>query len=226
MTDQRDKAFELYKQGIKYKEIAEAVGVSESAIKMWASRYWKPKKSQSKSKTEKRKVTTKKTVRKVRNKPGAGAPKGSTNASTHGGYNAVMWGNLSDEEKELIANFDDDEENILVGELKLLTIREWRLMAAIDSFRNSSGGITGMTVTSIEEKTSDFEGNSSLTLSSSNISAIARLEAELNSTQLKKIKAAEALNRIRMSRSSGGDGELADAWVNAVLECDENDKSK
>ena len=37
----RDKAFEDYKKGMKYKEIAEKYGVSLSAVKSWASRYWK-----------------------------------------------------------------------------------------------------------------------------------------------------------------------------------------
>ena len=37
----RNQAFEDYKKGIKYKDIAEKYGVSLSAVKSWAARYWK-----------------------------------------------------------------------------------------------------------------------------------------------------------------------------------------
>ena len=44
--DQRAAAYELYLQGLKYQEIADAVGVTVSAVKSWATRYWKKEKSQ------------------------------------------------------------------------------------------------------------------------------------------------------------------------------------
>ena len=34
-------AYEDYKNGMKYKQIAEKYDVSLSAVKSWASRYWK-----------------------------------------------------------------------------------------------------------------------------------------------------------------------------------------
>lgn len=37
----RNQAYEDYKQGLKYKEIAEKYSVSLSAVKSWAARYWK-----------------------------------------------------------------------------------------------------------------------------------------------------------------------------------------
>lgn len=37
----REKAFQDYQNGMKYKEIAEKYGVSLSAVKSWATRYWK-----------------------------------------------------------------------------------------------------------------------------------------------------------------------------------------
>ena len=37
----REKAFVDYRKGMKYKEIAEKYGVSLSAVKSWAARYWK-----------------------------------------------------------------------------------------------------------------------------------------------------------------------------------------
>ena len=40
MDNVRDLAYEAYKAGMKYKDIAEKYGVSLSAVKTWASRYW------------------------------------------------------------------------------------------------------------------------------------------------------------------------------------------
>lgn len=69
--DLRDKAFIDYKNGMKYKDIAEKYGVSLSAVKSWATRYWKQKGCNSATK----KVATKK----------KGAPIGNKNAVGHGG---------------------------------------------------------------------------------------------------------------------------------------------
>ncbi|URN85160.1 phage terminase small subunit [Acetobacterium wieringae] len=69
--DLRDKAFKDYEAGMKYKDIAEKHGVSLSAVKSWASRYWKQKGCNPATK----KVATKK----------KGAPTGNRNAAGHGG---------------------------------------------------------------------------------------------------------------------------------------------
>ena len=46
----RELARELYLQGKKYQEIADEVGVSLSAVKSWATRYWRAEKLQPGSK--------------------------------------------------------------------------------------------------------------------------------------------------------------------------------
>lgn len=67
----RDRAFEDYKKGMKYKQIAEKYGVSLSAVKSWATRYWKKEGCNQKEKKlqpKKKKVATR------------GAPSGNKNA--------------------------------------------------------------------------------------------------------------------------------------------------
>ena len=39
--DKKQQAFEDWKNGMKYKEIAEKYGISLSTVKSWAVRYWK-----------------------------------------------------------------------------------------------------------------------------------------------------------------------------------------
>lgn len=74
--DVRDRAFEDYKKGMKYKEIAEKNSVSLSAVKSWAARYWKKEGCNQKEKKlqpKKKKVATR------------GAPQGNKNAVGNGG---------------------------------------------------------------------------------------------------------------------------------------------
>ena len=39
--DKKQQAFEDWKNGMKYKEIADKYGISLSTVKSWAVRYWK-----------------------------------------------------------------------------------------------------------------------------------------------------------------------------------------
>lgn len=77
--DLRDKAFKDYKAGMKYKDIAEKHGVSLSAIKSWATRYWKKQGCNPATK----KVATKKKGAPIGNKNATGPP-GNKNAERHG----------------------------------------------------------------------------------------------------------------------------------------------
>jgi uncharacterized protein YjcR len=79
--DLRDKAYEDYKAGVKYKDIAEKYGVSLSAVKSWATRYWKKQGCNHATK----KVATKKKGAPIGNKNATGPP-GNKNAERHGFY--------------------------------------------------------------------------------------------------------------------------------------------
>lgn len=79
--DLRDKAFKDYNNGMKYKDIAEKYGVSLSAVKSWATRYWKKQGCNPATK----KVATKKKGAPIGNKNATGPP-GNKNAERHGFY--------------------------------------------------------------------------------------------------------------------------------------------
>lgn len=70
MKENWELAFDDYKQGMKYKEIANKYGVSLNTVKSWKTRYWNKKGVHTKSK----KVCTQK-----KNK--GGAPKGNKNSN-------------------------------------------------------------------------------------------------------------------------------------------------
>lgn len=88
-------AFELWQQGTKYQQIADEVGVSLSAVKSWATRYWKKDKSQNSEKVatkeSKKKLQPKK--RKRGGQPGnknATGPPGNQHAVKHGFFCKVL----------------------------------------------------------------------------------------------------------------------------------------
>ena len=124
---------------MKYKEIAEKIGVPLNTVKSWATRYWKDGKVATKAKpatkpevaTSPRKAGAPKgNVNAVGNK--GGAPFGNTNAMKHGGYSTIWASSLTEAEREALEELEDaDEETILVEEIRLLTIREARIMKRI-----------------------------------------------------------------------------------------------
>lgn len=61
MPDTRDLAYQDYLEGMKYKDIAKKYGVSLSAVKSWAARYWKKGSCNSATK----KVATKRKDQKI-----------------------------------------------------------------------------------------------------------------------------------------------------------------
>ena len=104
----KELAFELYKQGYKYKDIAEEVGCSVSAVKSWATRVWKMKKVAKKSCNQKDKKVAKlqprgyskgKNPNSHRNATG---PPGNKNAEKHGFFSKI----LPEETLELVSNID------------------------------------------------------------------------------------------------------------------------
>ena len=84
----RELARELYLQGKKYQEIADEVGVSLSAVKSWATRYWRAEKLQPGSKKVATEVAEKVATKRHRGgQPGnhnATGPPGNQHAVKHG----------------------------------------------------------------------------------------------------------------------------------------------
>jgi uncharacterized protein YjcR len=138
----RDQAYADYRQGMKYKEIAEKYGVSLSAVKSWAARYWKTKKgcnqSDKKLQSKKKKVATSGAPpgnkNAIGNKGGA-APIGNKNAVTTGEFETLLFDCLDPEEKQLAAAVPNDKEQLLFQEIQLLTVRERRMMKRIENLR-------------------------------------------------------------------------------------------
>lgn len=229
----RDEAFEDYKKGLKYKEIAEKYGVSISTVKSWKSRYWKTEKVATKSKKrlqpKSKKVATKKPGGQPNNTNGVEGMKNNTNAIKHGGYSSIYWDTLDEDEQEMIDDMDSDEETQLVEQLKLYAIRERRLLKAINKIKSNANKTDDVEISSSvfftfenKEKTviTDEGDVETQTVTKPKPTgtrkdyektefAVSRLEKELTSIQRSKTKVINSLAELRRLK-----GDNSDEWLN------------
>lgn len=229
----RDEAYEDYKKGLKYKEIAEKYGVSISTVKSWKSRYWKTEKVATKSKKrlqpKSKKVATKKPGGQPNNTNGVEGMKNNTNAIKHGGYSSIYWDTLDEDEQEMIDDMDSDEETQLVEQLKLYAIRERRLLKAINKIKSNANKTDDVEISSSvfftfenKEKTviTDEGDVETQTVTKPKPTgtrkdyektefAVSRLEKELTSIQRSKTKVINSLAELRRLK-----GDNSDEWLN------------
>ena len=259
--DAREQAYEDYIKGMKYKDIADKYGVSLGTVKSWAARYWKSKKVAGGNKKVAKKVA-KKTQPKSRGAPKGnrnaagntgGAPVGNTNAFKHGGYSEIYWDTADEREKEMIADMPDEAEFLLLEQIKLLSVRERRLMSAINKYSGIKGelAVSGVVTSNTKRAFSDDrdgqeekeiyrnlkkekidEGKISYlgydkftqTTTEATYNIILRLERELTAVQSKKTKCIEALAKLHNEKDSSDNGANKAEVVNIYLP--DNGRSK
>lgn len=251
-TDDKVKAQILseYRNGAKPKSLSEKTGISINTIKSWIKRdkAKKPEPIESAPHKEKGAPSKRKKGAPLGNKnaKGSGAPEGNQNALKHGGYAAVYWSALSDEEKEMIADAPTEEDALLIEQIQLFSVRERRLMLAIKKYTEAKGGQYVSGVTSFEEKRKfkdqeeeeeyrkavkkkvsngdrlPGERHSIQTNTGATIDLISRLERELTSVQSKKTKSIAELAKLRLQRKMLQEGdkknEVVDDWIAGVME--------
>lgn len=192
----RDQAYTDYRRGMKYKEIAEKYGVSLSAVKSWASRYWKQKEGcnqqEKKLQPKKRKVATRGAPagnqNAVGNKGGA-APKGNKNAVTTGEFETLLFDCLEPEEKWLANMVPADKEQLLLQEIRLLTVREHRMLRRIEDLKQAD-------FTTVKKKKGiEKDHLTDLREDEGVLGQIQRIEDALTRVQARKQAAIDSLHR-------------------------------
>ena len=235
----RKRAIADYQRGKKPKEISEHYGVSINTVKSWIKR----------AKDAPAKKGAPKKVQKGAPKraPGApagntnalglkgvnGAPVGNTNAMKHGGYSAVYWDTLTEEEKGLLEDTEYDEEQLLLEEIALLSIRERRIMARIRKIESLESGMAVRSIMRSEEKRTfdseedrlEYERRQREKVDSGDIlpgrayhlstateatyDVVRQLEEALSRCQSQKQKCIQTLADLRKARGDGGANALA-----------------
>lgn len=255
----RNKALEDFKIGLSYKAIAEKYNVSESTVKSWAARYWNTDKKIIAQRKKSKKLQPKnndgcnqnKKSRKKRtvggqlgniNALGHGPPIGNQNARTHGAYSSVYWDTLNSDELSMIENMEIGEEEQLEEQLKLYTVREHRILKAIQKIRTLESKTGDVEVCSsigftFENNEKDYINAEGLyetkkstkpipTFSSKHLEktefAILRMEKELTSVQRNKTRTIQALADIRRINGDNSNDWL-DEFISAVEEVDDEE---
>lgn len=258
------EAEKMYKEGMKLVDIAKKIGKPEGTVRRWKStQNWDGAGSgNGKKKQNERSGKNKANVRKKRggqpgNKNAVGhtphMPYGNTYALKHGGYSQIYWDTLDDEEREMIEDSPKDEEELLLQQIMMFTVRERRLMKAIKKYKDANGGVYVSGVLRQENKrtfkTKEEEelyeeriaekvdvgerlpGDMYMlqTSTSSTADLVNRLERELTSVQSKKTKAIDALSKLRLEkRKLDGEAkgnELVRAWAENVIKMREDKRN-
>lgn len=165
-------------------------------------------------------------------------------AEKHGAYSAVYWDVLDEAERDMIEDIPMDEEMLLIEQIQLFAVRERRIMAAINKYRNMKGEVSlygfnrseskrtfkseedkQLYEERIEEKVTAKERlpgdmyNMQTTMENKD-NMIARLEKELSTVQSKKTKAIEALAKLRLEKQKiAGESNRNDAvllWAEKI----------
>ncbi len=259
-NEKRFKAETLYKKGLSYKEISEKLDIAEGTIRRWKSTYkWDtqttrtPEQNNTDTRTDKPEQKEKKkrggqkgNVNAVDNN--GGAPEGNTNSLKHGGYSTIFTNTLTEVEKELFDDSPDEELQLLIDEKNLLTVREHRLLTAIQKYTNAPGGQAVQYITSIEDKkifadtdeaqeekeryidlrnkkqeeglVTYFGKNVNVTTQTeATYNIVLRLERELTAVQKQKHKVIELIAKIRQE-SGSSKNQIVDDWLLALEDAD------
>lgn len=254
------EAEKLFNDGMAMVEIAKKLGVSDGTVRSWKNRYgWGDKSKKNKCNVAKKDGKKSATLQKKKRggqpknqnaKGGSGNPNPkqriSPNAAVkHGGYTPVFMDALDEDEQELVGTVPEDEEKLLLEQIQLFSIRERRILKAINKYREMNGEVAVADVTRFEEKRS-FKNNeeeaeydrrqkikvdkgdilpgksySIQTHTTNKDMVIARLEQELSTVQGKKTKAIETLSKLRLEKAKieneNAGNEAVDDWIAAVL---------
>ena len=170
------KAEELYRNGASLVAIAEQLGVSPGTVRSWKNRQKWDGEPELEKESKKRNVAKKKTPKKAKKKsatlqkkrggqPGNKNAVGNTSskprnqkAVKHGAYAAVFFDFLSDEDRALVEAMNEiDVEERLLMEIQTLTIRQKRVMKAIEEQKKVKSRVYVASIDKTDIKRS-FEG--------------------------------------------------------------------
>ena len=127
---------------------------------------------------------------------GSGCPPGTKNALKHGAYETIWLDQLDDDERILAEQVSQDKIKALEDEIKLLTIRERRMLARIANLANKEFSV-------VKKKYEKGEGPQGLidkksTEEQATLGQIQTIEQELTKVQDKKLKAIELRHKLEM----------------------------
>lgn len=133
--DQRvEQAKALYDKGLKLIDVASQLGIPEGTVRSWKNRYnWDCNVAKEKRNVAKRKGGQ--PGNKNAEGHGGTGPPQNKNAVKTGEFETLFFDTLNPEEKQLASLIQPDKEQLLLQEIRLLTVREHRMLKRIESLR-------------------------------------------------------------------------------------------
>ena len=130
-----EQAKAMYLKGQKLVEIASQLNLPEGTVRRWKfTGKWDSERSDKNSeRSERRKGGQLQNKNAIGND--GGAPPRNKNAVKTGEFETLFFDTLNPEEKQLAAMVQPDKERLLLQEIRLLTVREHRMLKRIESLR-------------------------------------------------------------------------------------------
>ena len=201
--DQRAiEAKELYDKGLKLIEIAKELDVPVGTVRSWKNRQcWDNATLQKKKRNVAKQKGGQPGNKNAAGNKGGAAPEKNKNAVTTGEFETLLFDCLEPEERQLAAAVPPDKEQLLLQEIRLLTVRERRMLKRIDLLRTSmddsgevSGDETGMTAVG-HKKGLEKDKETDLTEYRGKLGQIQNIEDALTRVQARKQAAIDSLHR-------------------------------
>ena len=180
-----------YMAGKTYKQIAEKHGVTyNEVLYLVKKKQWKRESNLSKVKKGNQNAKG--------NKGGPGAEKGNTRALKTGEYETIYDDLLTDEEKALLKQIElDDKKYQIISEIKILSIRERRILKKIQDLQNGKEmSIVRMSKSSSNNVSYRDNGTLTTTEAESTLNIVQRLEEALTRVQEAKRRYIDSYHKI------------------------------
>lgn len=234
-------AYQDYQQGMKYRDIAEKHGVTLSAVKNWAKRYWKVSKKVSDKSFTPKKVSKTGPPFGNQNAVGHGAPKGNQNAKGNRGGLGCQPGDqialktgefakidprtFTAEEVKVFNQADADPIEQITQTIQLLSVREFRMLklraemlAQREQLRTALEGDLVLDTLETERDGKDYEKTKERRLTEK----LLAMEDALTRVQEKKIRAIESRQRMLKDQQA----QNAEETIQYFFERDAADDTK
>lgn len=218
--DKKQLAFEDWKKGLKYQEIADKYGISLSTVKSWAIRYWR-KNDTEKVATDKEKVATKNRIKLQTEKNKGGAPKGNKNHLKHGVYEKMLFEFLSQEEQKLFLQQEIDEVEECKKMIRFCDLQILKFMRKIKELEQKSGGLVVSGVSKKKTTTNGIERDATSDVTEEEVATntvavhelILKYNNEIEKAKKQKMKCLEVLFKFGENKQQ----ETAESSINIYL---------
>ncbi|EGO9045899.1 small subunit of terminase [Enterococcus faecalis] len=148
--DKKEQAKKYYEDGWKYKDISEKLSVPLNTLKSWRKRDSWQRGGATKEVQPANRGAPQGNKNAIGNKgnKNASAPKQNKNAVKTGEFETIFADLLSDEEKDIYSTMNDDPFFILNDEIRLLKVRQFRMMKRI---KEAEKGLTDEEVERLQQ---------------------------------------------------------------------------